>query len=111
MATLIEIFGHADEEICAGCEGHDCGDCSPGEKKKTITLIEEFKELLEASELSGKFSLEFLEANTENIKRYEDVEKLLTMAKLEPIICIGGKIAYMGGFSPEGLLQELRKKY
>ncbi len=106
----IDVFGRADDEICAGCEGHACGDCSPGVKKPTKSLVEEFGTLLAASELAGEYLLAFHESTPENIKRIPDVERLLSMARLEPVVCVGGRIAYLGGFSPEGLLDELRKK-
>lgn len=106
----IEVFGHAADEICSGCDGHDCGDCAPGVKKPTIELVEEFGALLAASELAGAYALSFHEATPENIRLIPDVERLLSMAKLEPVVCVDGKIAYLGGFSPEGLLEELRKK-
>lgn len=107
--TKIEIFGKAEEEICSGCE-HDCGACSPGDKKRTIDLVNEFSELINKSEFNGQYSVAFYESSAENIARYKDVQQLLSMARLEPVICIGGSIAYLGGFSPEGLLEELRKK-
>ncbi len=107
--TEIEIFGKAEDEICSGCE-HDCGDCSPGDKKRTIDLVNEFSELINKSEFNGQYSVAFYESTKENIAKYKDVQQLLSMASLEPVICIGGSIAYLGGFSPEGLLEELRKK-
>lgn len=113
MSTTIniDIFGHAQDQICSGCEGHDCGSCSPGEKKATIDLVNDFSRLLSASELGSSYSVAFYESTPDNIRRLPDVERLLSMAKLEPVVCIGGKIAYLGGFSPEGLLEELRKKH
>lgn len=106
----IDVFGHSDDEICAGCEGHGCGDCSPGVKKPTQALVREFGELLSSSDLAGSYTLAFHEATAQNIARNPDVERLLSMAKLEPVVCLNGKIAYLGGFSPQGLLDELRKK-
>lgn len=108
--TPIDVFGRALDEICAGCEGHACGDCQPGPKKPTIELVREFETLLAASELGSSYTLNFYESTTENIARNPDVQKLLSMASLEPVICIAGKIAYLGGFSPEGLLSELRRR-
>lgn len=110
MSIAIEVYGKADDMICAGCDGHDCGACAPGEKKATKALVLEFEMLLAASELAGAYSVAFLESTPENIARNADVERLLSMARLEPVICVGGKIAYLGGFSPQGLLDELRKK-
>jgi len=106
----IEVYGHADAQICSGCEGDRCGGCAPGEKKRTIDLVGEFEAILKNSELGGSYSVEFIEATPENIGRNPDVERLLSMANLEPVICLDGKITYMGGFSPDGLLTELRKK-
>ncbi len=106
----IDVYGRACDEICAGCEGHACGDCEPGPKKLTIQLIREFEVLLAASGLGRTYTLNFYESTPENLARNPDVQKLLTMAKLEPVICIAGKIAYLGGFSPEGLLTELQRR-
>lgn len=108
--TPIEVYGHSDELVCAGCEGHGCGDCTPGEKAPVGILVEQFRQLLEKSELAGSYAVEFFESTPENLARNPDVERLLSMAKLEPVICFDRKIAYMGGFSPSGLLDELRKK-
>lgn len=111
METLkIEVYGIADKMICSGCEGHGCSTCSPGEKARTIDLFERFRELLGRSEFAPRSSAEFFEATPPNIARNEDVAKLLTMAELDPVIVLNGKVAYMGGFSPEGLLEELRKR-
>lgn len=111
MSVAIDVYGKAEGMICAGCEGHDCGGCKPGEKRATKALVDEFGALLKASELGGSYELCFYEATPENIARNPDVERLLSMAQLEPVVCIGGKISYLGGFSPEGLLEELRKKH
>lgn len=111
MSVAIEVYGKAEAMICAGCEGHDCGGCKPGEKKATRVLVDEFGALLKASELGGSYELSFYESTPESIARNPDVERLLSMAQLEPVVCIGGKISYLGGFSPEGLLEELRKKH
>ena len=106
----IDVYGKADEEICAGCEGHSCGDCSPGVKRRTIELVREFQSLLAASELGDLYTVTFYESTPQNIAGNPDVERLLSMASLEPVVCIGGAISYLGGFSPDGLLTELRKK-
>ncbi len=106
----IEIYGHADAQICSGCEGDHCGSCAPGEKKRTIELVDDFRTILKNSELGTDYSVEFFESTPETISRNPDVEKLLSMANLEPVICLDTKISYLGGFSPEGLLTELRKK-
>ncbi len=100
MTVAIEVYGKADDMICAGCEGHECGSCTPGEKKSTKVLVDEFAALLAASELGGRFTVSFYESTPENIARNPDVERLLSMARLEPVVCVGGKIAYLGGFSP-----------
>ena len=108
--TPIEVYGRATDEICSGCEGHACGDCEPGPKKATIQLVREFEVLLAASGLGDSYIVSFYESTPENIARNPDVQKLLSMASLEPVICIAGKIAYLGGFSPEGLLAELQRR-
>ena len=105
----IDVYGKADDEICAGCE-HSCAECSPGAKRRTRDLVDDFARLLASSELGGRYAVNFYESTPDNIARNTDVERILSMASLEPVICIGGAIAYLGGFSPEGLLTELRKK-
>lgn len=107
--TIIDVFGKADDEICAGCD-HSCAECSPGDKRRTRDLVDDFTRLLAASELGGRYEVAFHESTPENIAKNPDVERILSIASLEPVICIGGAIAYLGGFSPEGLLSELRKK-
>jgi len=106
---VIDVYGFADKMICAGCEGHGCTSCSPSEKQKTIDLVNEFRSLLEKSEFSTNASVNFFEATTENIARHDDVQNILSMAELDPVIVINDKLSYMGGFSPLGLLEELRK--
>lgn len=106
----IEVYGYADGEICAGCEGHGCATCAPGEKKRTIDLFQEFSALFAESEHAGTTKIAFYEATPENIARNQDVQRLLSMADLAPVIVLDGKIAYIGGFSPAGLLDELRKQ-
>lgn len=105
----IDVYGKADDLICAGCE-HSCGECAPGTKRKTSDMVEEFRSLLAASELGDRYSVTFYESTPDNIARNPDVKNLLSMASLEPVICIGGAVTYLGGFSPEGLLSELLKK-
>ncbi len=105
----IDVYGKAEDLICAGCE-HSCSQCAPGVKRRTIELVDEFRQLLTASELGGSYSVFFYESTPENIARNPDVQKLLSMASLEPVVCLGGAVTYLGGFSPEGLLAELRKK-
>ncbi len=109
QAINIDVFGKADDEICAGCE-HSCATCAPGAKRRTADLVEEFSALLASSELGARYSVAFYESTPENIARNPDVQRLLSMASLEPVVCIGGAVSYLGGFSPEGLLEELRKK-
>ena len=113
----IDVYGKAADLICAGCSHASagsaddaCSSCAPGSKRATIALVDEFRRLLEASELADRYRVSFFESTPENIARNEDVQRLLSMASLEPVICIGGKIAYLGGFSPDGLLAELRKR-
>lgn len=106
----IDVYGKADDEICSGCEGHDCGGCSPGAKRRTADLVVEFGQLLAVSELGERYAVRFIESTPENIAGNPDVARLLSMASLEPVVCIDGRIAYLGGFSPDGLLLELRKK-
>ncbi len=107
--NTIEIYGYETQEICAGCEGH-CGeaDCKPGAKKTTKALVEEFKALLEREGLPAQTT--FYEATKENIARHEDVNRVLSMAELTPAIVLNGKLLYFGGFSPEGLVEEVRKR-
>ena len=109
----IDVYGKAEDRICSGCE-HSCDECStatpPAAKRRTIDLVLDFKRLLADSDLGTKYSVTFFESTPENIARNPDVQKLLSMARLEPVVCIGGAVSYLGGFSPEGLLSELRKK-
>lgn len=113
QAIPIDIYGKADVEICAGCEhatttGHDCSPCG---KTRTSVLVERFRQLLADSDLADRYEVAFYESTPRNIARNYDVQKLLSMASLEPVICIGGAVSYLGGFSPEGLLEELVKKH
>jgi uncharacterized protein (DUF2252 family) len=62
--------------------------------------------LLASSELGSPLSVSFYESTPENIARNDAVRQLLSMAALEPVVCIGGKVSYLGGFSPEGLLDQ-----
>ncbi len=105
----IEIYGFAEREICAGCEGH-CGetDCAPGSKRATSALVEEFRGLLGRTGI--KATVDFREATEENIARHEDVRKILSAADLTPAIVMDGKLLFLGGFSPEGLVQEVTKR-
>ena len=110
----IEIYGYSEKELCAGCShGHgelSCGDgaCAPGTKRATRDLVEEFKRLAETAGLGT--SVAFYEATDENISRHPDVRKLLGMADLSPAIVMDGKLLFLGGFSPEGLLEEAKKR-
>jgi hypothetical protein len=108
----IEIYGFAKQELCAGCEGH-CGltgggDCKPGAKQATEKLVNEFKSLL--TEQNFPATISFYEATDKNIARNEDVKKILSMADLAPAIVLDGKLLFLGGFSPQGLLEEIRKR-
>ena len=105
----IDVYGKAEDLICAGCE-HSCSECAPGAKRRTIELVDEFRALLAESELGSRYAVSFYESTPENIARNPDVQRLLSMASLEPVVCLGGAVTYLGGFSPEGLLSELRKK-
>jgi len=106
----IDVYGKADDHICAGCEHSCAGTCAPGAKRKTSDLVDEFSALLSSSELGKRYSVSFYESTPENIARNPAVQQLLSMASLEPVVCIGGAVSYLGGFSPEGLMEELRKK-
>ncbi len=116
MDMKIEVYGYADEEICAGCESHEgegsaCASCSPGAKRKTQDLVKDFQALLAKSEYRSLAKVEFLEADDSIATRAPDVHKLLSMAALSPAIVVNGKLLFLGGFSPSGLLEELRKRY
>ena len=132
---VIEIFGYYEREICVGCEGH-CGEgapgesgsalkesgsspkesgsalkesgCAPGARQRTGALVERFKRLLEA--LPFEAEAIFYEATEENLERNGDVKKLLSMVDLSPAIVLDGKLLFFGGFSPEGLVQEVSKR-
>jgi hypothetical protein len=110
----IEIYGFADRELCGGCS-HDHGEetcgsgaCAPGAKRPTRDLVEEFKRLAETAGLGATVS--FYEATDENIARHPDVLKLLGMADLSPAIVMDGKLLFLGGFSPAGLIEEAKKR-
>jgi hypothetical protein len=111
----IEIYGYADQAICSGCESHEspggCTACSPGEKRKTMDLVRDFDALLAVSEYKGHATVEFVEADGSIAGRAPEVHRLLSMADLAPAIAVNGKVLYLGGFSPSGLLAELRKRY
>ncbi|MBN2873569.1 MAG: hypothetical protein JXM71_00615 [Spirochaetales bacterium] len=110
----IDVYGKAENLMCAGCShghaDHACTDCNPGDKKRTIDLVRKFEQLLGESELRDRYSVHFYESTPKNIVRNYDVQRLLSMAELEPVVCIGDVVSFLGGFSPEGLLDELRKK-
>lgn len=105
----IDIYGFADRETCSGCDGN-CADshCAPGAKQPTSRLIKEFEALVEEAKLD--VSVAFYEATDENIARHSDVQRLLGMADLSPVIILDGKVLFLGGFSPEGLRDELIKR-
>ncbi len=113
----IEIYGYADQEICAGCDdaaggsGTGCAACRPGERKKTTALVGEFAALLEGSEYADRARVEFFEADETIKEQAPEIYRLLSMADLSPAIAVNGKVLYLGGFSPSGLLEELRKRY
>jgi hypothetical protein len=112
----IEIFGYANQMVCSGCDSNEgesagCAVCQPGAKRSTVELVEEFARLLESTEYRGKASVEFAEADDTIKERAPEVHRLLSMADLAPAIVVDGKVLYLGGFSPVGLLDELRKRY
>ena len=106
----VEIYGHAEELLCASCAEGDCGSCEPGEKRKTSELIDEFTRIVASGPLAGKIETAFYEATDFNIERHPDVKRLLSMASLTPIIVVDGKVTFLGGFDPAGLVAELEKK-
>ena len=110
MIHKLEVYGHAEELIHASA--CDCAHCSQTEcvKEKTIAVYLKFCELLQASPLSETVIPEFIEISEESLKKNETVHQLLSMAQLEPAICLDGKLLYLGGFNPQGLLNELTKK-
>jgi hypothetical protein len=108
----IEIYGFAERELCAGCT-HEHGDsgcatCAPGAKKPTLELVDDFRRMVEKDGFAA--SVDFYEATDDNIARHPDVQKLLGMADLSPAIVMDGKLLFLGGFSPEGLLVEAKKR-
>ena len=110
----IEIYGYADRELCGGCshehgnDGCGSGSCSPGAKRPTRELVDEFTRLALKEKLDA--TIAFYEATDENIARHPDVKKLLGMADLSPAIVMDGKVMFLGGFSPEGLIEEAKKR-
>ena len=110
MIHKLEVFGHAEELIRASA--CDCAHCSEAEcvKEKTSNVYMQFCELLQASQLSAVVVPEFIEISEESLQKNETVHQLLSMAQLEPAICLDGKLLYLGGFNPQGLLNELIKK-
>ncbi len=105
----IDVYGFADREICAGCDGN-CADahCAPGAKQPTARLVTEFEGLVKEAGLD--VAVTFYEATDENIARHRDVQRLLGMADLSPVIILDDKVLFLGGFSPEGLRNELVKR-
>ncbi|MFA6504747.1 MAG: hypothetical protein WCT14_01545 [Treponemataceae bacterium] len=110
----IEIYGFADRDLCAGCAHEhgesNCGSgsCAPGSKRPTRELVAEFEALVKKENLDAWVG--FYEATDENIERHPDVKKILGMADLSPAIVLDGKLLFLGGFSPEGLLAEAKKR-
>lgn len=109
----IEIYGYADRELCAGCshdeaEGCSSGGCAPGAKRPTLELVGDFERLVAAEGLD--VSVKFYEATEENIARHEDVNKLLSVADLSPAVVMDGRLLFLGGFSPAGLVEETKKR-
>jgi hypothetical protein len=106
----IDIYGFADVEICGACTHDGCGTgaCVPGAKKRTKDLVSEFEGLLKKEKIDA--TVAFFEATDENITRHPDVHKLLSTADLTPAIVMDDKLLFLGGFSPEGLADEVRKR-
>jgi len=106
----IDIYGFADHEICGACthDGCEAGNCVPGTKKRTKDLISEFEGLLKKENFDAE--VRFFEATDENIARHPDVHKLLSAADLAPAIVMDEKLLFLGGFSPGGLVDEVRKR-
>ena len=106
----IDIYGFADVEICGACshEGCGAGNCAPGTKKRTKDLVSEFEGLLNEEKIDAR--VRFFEATNENIARHPDIHKLLSAADLTPAIVMDEKLLFLGGFSPEGLVDEVRKR-
>jgi hypothetical protein len=110
----IEIYGFADRELCSGCEHEhgesSCGSgtCAPGAKRPTSELVADFEALIKDEKID--VTVGFYEATDENIERHPDVKKILSMADLSPAIVMDGKLLFLGGFSPEGLLVEAKKR-
>ncbi len=70
--------------------------------------MEDFRSLAIAEGLP--LDVRFFEATDENIARQEDVRKILSAADLTPAIVMDGKLLFLGGFDPEGLLEEAKKR-
>jgi hypothetical protein len=70
--------------------------------------VDEFERLIRNEGLD--VAVRFYEATEENIARHEDVRKLLSAADLSPAVVMDGRLLFLGGFSPEGLLEETRKR-
>jgi hypothetical protein len=104
----IDIYGFAKQELCAGCDHCGSEDCKPGAKQATSKLVDEFTSLLKKENFPAEVS--FFEATEENIAHNEDVQKILSMAELAPAIVLNDKLLFLGGFSPQGLLDEIRKR-
>ncbi len=106
----IDIYGFADVEICGACthDGCEAGTCVPGAKKRTKDLVSEFEGLLKKAHIDA--AVRFFEATDENIRRHPDIHKLLSAADLTPAIVMDEKLLFLGGFSPEGLVDEVRKR-
>lgn len=106
----VEIYGYADREICVGCDGgcSSAEGCGASGRRKTADLVAEFSNLASASGLG--LDVAFYEADDANIARHEDVRKILSAADLTPAIVLDGKLLFLGGFDPEGLLEETRKR-
>jgi len=105
----IDIYGYADQKICAGCEGSCAdGDCAPGTHRSTRDLVAEFRRLLDQAGIAA--TVDFYEATPENLERHADVQQVLSMAELTPAVVLNGKLLFFGGFSPDGLVEEVRRR-
>ena len=105
----VEVFGYGSDLINASaCDCEHCGT-EPCKKEKMLDVYKKFSELLGASALGKTVTSEFIEISDESLMRNDSVRELLSVAHLEPAICLDGKVMYLGGFSPEGLLEQLEK--
>jgi hypothetical protein len=111
--SKITVVGYPEETLCgSSCGDHGCASCGSGlaARMRTDELFREFESLMAASEYRS-VSLEFVHAESEGVERYPEIAKLLAVASLSPVVAIDGSPFCWGGFSPEGMMAELRKRY